>query len=179
MTITSRIAMLGALLACGCSGPPAQPPGALEIGIHDEEEGTFVPLQDGDTVAVVLGSNGLNMVVPSLRVEGADPRGPEPNVEVFVGGVLMAADIEGDRVDLVVDDAGRGLLRDLRVPFQTDLCCYVCRDGTLRARLEDRKGRVYEGEVTVQLERGGCPDPSACCASASACPDPDLTQVCE
>ena len=63
--------------------------------------------------------------------------------------------------------------------FQTELCCYVCTEGTLVATLRDGSGRRFEGQVTVRFERGGCPDVSACCATADACPDPTLTQLCE
>jgi hypothetical protein len=118
------------------------------------------------------------MVVPSLRARGIDPRGPDVQVEVTVAGILMAADIEGSRVDMAESGDGH-VLWDIRVPFQTELCCYVCREGTLEARLVDRAGRVFETVVTVRLERGGCPDPVACCGNANVCPDPELTLLCE
>lgn len=174
------IAALGLLVLVGCAesnDDPVREPGVLELGIR-LEDGTFEPIQDGASMAVLLGANGLNMIVPSLRVLDADPIGPDPTVLVEVGGVIMAADIEGSRVDM--EDTGAGYaLWDLRVPFQTNLCCYVCQDGLVRATLTDRAGREFVGEVTVRLERGGCPDETACCAKATACPDPTTTLVCE
>lgn len=163
-------------LLVGCSSP-AGPPGPLEIGIRDAD-GQFVALTGDESVPVVLGANGLNMIVPSLRAIDIDPRGPDANVEVSVGGILMAADIEGERVDMISDGPGYALY-DLRVPFQTDLCCYNCSPGVVTARLRDASGKTFEGQVTVQLERAACPDPAVCCQDANACPDPSLTQVCE
>jgi len=165
------------LLLIGCPGPdgsgPAMP---MEIGSR-AADGSFAPLSDGDSVPVLLGANGLNMVVTSLRATGINPAAPDPSVEVEVGGLVMAADIEGARVDM--EDDGTGfVLWELRVPFQTQLCCYVCGDATIVARIRDNSGNRFEGRVMVRLERGGCPDPAACCDTADMCPDPTLAQVC-
>jgi len=161
-----------------CTDPDETlPPGELEIGLR-LADGTFEPVADGDAMAVELGANGLNMIVPSLWAEGINPNAPNPTVLVEIEGILMAADIEGSRVDMERDGDGYALW-DLRVPFQTQLCCYVCREGTISATLRDRSGREFIGEATVRLERGGCPDEAACCSSDQACPDPSLTQVCE
>jgi len=175
----SIIALVGCVgLSAGC-GDDAEPPGPLEIGFHDEVSGDFVALSDSDAVPIVLGANGLNMIVPSLRAEGIDPSGPDPDISVNVGGILMAAVIQGDNADMDPQN-GAFVLWDLRVPFQTDLCCYNCAPGTIRARLEDRSGHAFEGEVTVQLSRNGtCPDTSVCCANLNACPDPAPGQLCE
>ena len=171
-------ALISALLLLGCPGPePEPPPEPLEIGTL-AADGTFVPLNDGDTMGVILGANGLNMVVPSVRAEGVNPRRPDPNVEVDIAGHTMAAILLAERVDMEPDNDAY-VLRNLQVPFQTELCCYVCTEGTLVATLRDGSGRRFEGQVTVRFERGGCPDVSACCATADACPDPTLTQVCE
>lgn len=141
-------------------------------------DGTFQPLADGDSVRATLGSMGSAMIVPSLRAVGIDPRAPAPTVEVDVGGVLMAANVAGPRIDMVEDGAGY-VLWDLRVQFQTAPCCYACSEGTIVARLRDHAGKQFEGEVTVQLDPGaGCPDLSACCLTADACTDPALTRVC-
>ena len=161
------------LFACG-----SEPPGPLEIGLHDEVSDTFVPLADNDMMPVILGPNGLNMVVPSLRAQTTNPSAPSPTVTVTVGGILMAADLAGEPTDMVADGAGY-VLFNLNVPFQTDLCCFNCSLGLVEAKLEDRCGRTFAGQVTVQLSRNAtCPDPSVCCADANACPDPNLTQVC-
>jgi hypothetical protein len=164
-----------AALLIGCGGPAETRP--LEIGVRGADD-SFVPLSENESVPVVLGANGLNMIVPSLRAMDIDPIGPDPTVEVSVGGILMAADIEGSRVDMVSDGAGY-VLFDLRVPFQTDLCCYNCSPGRITAVMKDASGTRFEGAVTVQLERASCPDPGVCCQDANACPDPSLTKVCE
>lgn len=166
-----------ALLSSCPDDPPPGPPLPLEIGIKNEA-GELELVSDRDSMAVVLGANGLNMVVPSLRAEGIDPHGPDVEVVVTVGGIVMAADIEGSRVDMQETSDGP-VLWDIRVPFQTELCCYVCEEGTIEARLTDSTGQVFESVVTVVLERGGCPDPTACCGDARVCPDPDLALVCE
>ena len=168
------ILIAGLAFATGC---PSSPPGPLEIGVRDVDD-NFRALGPDESVPVVLGANGLNMVVPSLRALDIDPQGPDPQVQVSVGGILMAADIEGSRVDMTADGAGY-VLWDLRVPFQTELCCYNCSIGVITATLEDASGSSFEGEVSVQLERATCPDPDVCCANADACPDPSLTKVCE
>ena len=161
-----------------CAGCP-EPPGPLEIGIQDEDTGEFMPLHDDDPVAVVLGANGLNMIVPSLRAEGIDPSGPDPDITVSVGGILMAAVIQGENTDMESRD-GMYVLWGLRVPFQTNLCCYNCAPGVISARLEDQSGNAFEGEVRIQLSRNGtCPDVAVCCADLSACEDPTYAQVCE
>lgn len=170
------LAILAALAAC--SDPDDdRPPGVLEIGVRGEGGG-FQPLVDGDPMTVSLGPNGLNMVVPCLRSAEIAPKAPDPNVSVTVEGFVMAADIEGARVDMEFDGTGN-VLWDLRVPFQTELCCFTCRQGLVEARIKDATGRRFVGAVTVQLERGGCPDEGACCPTADMCPDPSLTQICE
>jgi len=163
-------------LLAGCpNNGPELPPGELEVGV--KQGGAFRPFEPGDTAAVLLGANGLNMITPSLRAAEINPRAPDPTVEVVVGGLVMAADIEGSRADMQHDGTGY-VLWDLQVPFQTDLCCFVCGMGLVTARMRDASGRLFEGEVIVSLERGGCPDAEACCTSADACPDPSLTVLC-
>ncbi len=172
--LVATLAVLAVLAACG-EDPPE--PGVLDIGVR-ADDGTFQALTPGQAVAVELGANGLNMIVPSLRAVDINPNAPNPEILVEVSGIVMAADIEGSRVDM--EDTGDGhALWDLRVPFQANLCCYVCRNAVVRATVRDRSGRDFIGEVDVRLERGGCPDPDACCADESACPDVSLTQVCE
>jgi hypothetical protein len=167
--------LLSLLAGCPEEGT-TPPPGELKIGVL-EADGSFRALNDGDSMAVLLGANGLNMVVPSVRAVGVNPRKPDPDVEVEVAGHIMAAILEAERVDMEADGDGY-VLENLQVPFQAELCCYVCTEGTIFASLRDSSGRVYEGQVTVRMERGGCPDVDACCSDASACVDPSLTQVC-
>lgn len=174
---SQSVALLISLAFGGC-GEPAGPPGPLEIGVRDEASGAFHLLAADDAVPVVLGANGLNMIVPSLRAREVDPHAPDPTVVVEVAGIVMAADIEGARADMQEDGDGY-VLWDLRVPFQTELCCYNCATAVVRADIEDSSGRAFQGEVSVVLARGACPDDRVCCGTADACPDPSITQVCQ
>lgn len=172
-------AALGAvsLLACGCGESPGATAAPLEIGVK-AADGTFQPLAEGDTVRTSPGTMGSTMLVPSVRAADVDPRAPEPSVQVDVGGFVLAANLADPRVDMVDDGTGY-VLWDLRVQFQAAACCYACRDAAVVARLRDATGKQFEGHVTVQLDPGaGCPDVTACCATADACPDPSLTQLC-
>ncbi len=181
LTADARRFTTGLALVCslwlGCSSGPSGPPRPLEIGTRAMDD-SFAPMVAAASVPILLGANGLNMIVPSLRAADIDPRAPDASVEVEIGGILMAADIKGVRADMTADGPGY-VLWDLRVPFQTELCCYNCAPAIVSARIEDASGQIYEGRVTVQLERGGCPDLTACCQSANECPDPSLAQVCE
>ena len=171
------VALLVAASASGCSGPDDdRPPGVLEIGVR-AADGSFKTLHDADAMTVSLGPNGLNMVVPCLRSAEIAPKAPDPTVTVTVADYVMAADIEGARADMIDDGIGN-VLWDLRVPFQTELCCFICGEGHVEAKIKDAHGRRFEGAVWVQLERGGCPDAQACCEDADMCPDRSLTQLC-
>ena len=177
--LSKRIAALPlAVLLLGCPNDDPGPPGELEIGYRDLD-GQFVRITNDMSLPVVLGANGLNMLVPSLRAVDIDPTDPEPNVTVDVSGIIMAADLKFDAVDMQGDGDGY-VLWDLNVPFQTDLCCYNCVEGFISASLQDRTGRMFVGDVRVILSRNGtCPDTSVCCGDVNACPDPAITQVCE
>lgn len=175
----TRLAPLAALFLVACPTPePEPPPGVLEIGVK-QADGTFRALAPSDPMTVSLGPNGLNMVVPSLRSAEIDPRAPDPTVTLTIEGNLMAKDIEGSRVDMRSDGTGY-VLWDLRVPFQSELCCFICRAGEVTATIRDASGRRFEGKTTVRLERGaGCPDEKACCKKADTCKDPSMTQLCQ
>lgn len=176
-SIVIAIALLP--LLSGCPTPVDPMPGELEIGVLDRVDGTFHVLSDGDSMPVLLGANGLNMVVPSVRAVGVNPNRPNPDVQVEVAGYVMAAILEAERVPMDPDAEGNGyVLGNLQTPFDAELCCFVCTEGTITASLRDASGRVFEGQVTVRLERGGCPDVTACCMNASDCEDPSLTQLC-
>lgn len=171
------LAVLGVFAMAGCPDPEDnRPPGVLEIGVR-AADGSFQTLHDGDAMTVSLGPNGLNMVVPCLRSAEIATKAPDPTVTVTVADLVMAADIEGARADMESDGVGN-VLWDLRVPFQTEICCFTCREGYVEAKIKDAKGRRFEGAVWVQLERGGCPDLEACCEEADMCPDRSLTQLC-
>ncbi len=167
-----------------CGNDPEPDPLPLEVGYRGADD-QFVPLGDGDAMAVVLGPNGLNMIVPSLRMTDVDPKGPDSNVEVLVEGLVMAADIEGSSVDMQPDGSSY-ILWDLRVPFQNNLCCYNCAVGKVTATLKDASGQPFIGEVSIVLGRSTCPDPAVCCSLdsegiAAECPlaSQSVVNVCE
>lgn len=180
---------LFALAAAACNGDEkgGAAAGPLEIGTRQPPcspwgescAGAFAPLADGDPASVVLDPHGsLDMLLLSLRAAEADPHAPRATVTVTVAEQVIGANVPGERADMQSDGVGF-VLWDLRVPFQQELCCYACRDARVDGRLEDASGRVFTLEVTVLLRRSGrCPDPEACCASAEACPEPSMTQLC-
>ena len=150
--------------------------GDLEIGVRDRD-GLFRPYRSGDTAHVVHSGGGLDNLLVSLRVPDDDGSALDPSVTVTVEGLVMAADRDGPRFRLEYDGTGY-VLWDVRVEATAEMCCYICRTGTVAAELRDASGRIHRGQVNLILSRGACPDPYACCASADYCPDPSLTLVC-
>ncbi len=160
-------------LSLGCEISTSE----LQIGVRNDS-GEFVLVGAGDSMGVVRGPNALDMIVPSVRAVGIDPQTPDPVVEVKVGGQVLAVDIEGPRVDMEQSPEGY-VLWELRVPFSVNLCCFNCREALVTASIEDSSGNKFAGEITVMLERDSCPDPTTCCETAGACPDPSTAQVCK
>src|SRR5262245_56969182 len=119
---TAAFAFAVVAAALGAGGCGGRPPGTIEIGIEPGDGGPFIPLEDGDPMPLILISNGLNMVQPSLRVADADPAAPTKTVEVWIGDVLVGATMAGENVDLRYDGTG-WVLFDLRAPLQAELCC--------------------------------------------------------
>jgi hypothetical protein len=81
--LDARWALCAMLWLSGCD--PAQPGGdaalpdgsvsgepRLEVGTGEQQ---FEPFEDGDTVPLILGSQGAQHVAVSVRVFGLDPRG--------------------------------------------------------------------------------------------------------
>jgi len=67
---TASILWLCAGLAAGCGGGAAPGEGWAELGTGEWE---FVPIEDGQDVPLVAGSQGGHHVWASLRTEGLDP----------------------------------------------------------------------------------------------------------
>jgi len=75
--VTRLLLALVATTAAGCAGDPActaPEPGSAEIGLGDLDQG-FTPMSDGVEVPIVLGPQGLNMIVVSVRVSDLEPSG--------------------------------------------------------------------------------------------------------
>ncbi len=160
-------------LSLGCQSSTAE----LQIGVRNDS-GEFVLVAAGDSMGVVRGPNALDMIVPSVRAVDIDPKTPDPVVEVKVAGQVLAEDIEGPRIDMEQSPEGY-VLWELRVPFSVNLCCFNCQEAVVTASIEDASGNKFAGEITVMLERDTCPDPTTCCETAGACPDPATAQVCK
>lgn len=150
--------------------------GALEIGIRGEGD-TFIPLQSGQDVPVVLGAIGLDMLVLSLRAYDVAAGAIDPSIEFVVSDTVYAVDILGPIKPSLIGNAH--MLWDIRVPYMVALCCYNCGEGTITATFTDSSAQLFARSVTVRPSRGGCPDPAACCVSADACPVPSKATVCE
>lgn len=178
-----RAAALALALGGAClQAPPEPPPLPLEIGYNElltVQGFSYRRVQDGESIPISLGPNGLFMVQPCLRAVGIDPRAPVPDVVVTIDDVPVAADLDFDRVDMVRQGEG-WILWDLRVAFTNELCCFNCQTGVMKARLRDAADNVFEGVVTLLLSgRGVCPDPDACCLDPQDCVEPAFATACE
>lgn len=112
------VAVVAGLLAvAGCSGGDCAGKTA-EIGLGDLDTG-FQPMADGDDVMVVLGPQGLNMIVVSVRVDSMDPGEHHVTVEVDHSGDLVA----GAVADIVPEESPpdpAAYFLGLRVVFAVD-----------------------------------------------------------
>jgi len=176
------LVLLALLVGCtepaplGCPDVPASAE-PLEIGVRGDS-GLFEPLADGDPLLFMLGSQGNPMVFPCLRARGIEPRGPQRDLCVEVGGRAVGFPNAGERVDLPFDGTGN-VLWDLRTVLVVEACCANCQTATVVATMRDTRGRLYAGSVDVVLGRGTCPDPvGSCCSAADTCPPPLITNVC-
>lgn len=178
MSARSAIAALTAVLAsfvvAGCF-QTAELPRPLEMGVR--EGAAFRPLHDGDSLPASLMFGALITVTPSLRAVGIDPHLPQANVELSIGGMLIGSNLGEAPRDMISDGTGYTLW-DVQMVLSVALCCFVCREGILTARLVDASGARFEGTARVLLGRGTCPDPLACCPSADDCPSPLNALVC-
>lgn len=119
MTRLAVIVALGAslgaaLVAAGCAADcPVPAAGAVEVGVGDLDTG-FIEVGDGDDVQVVLGPQGLHMIVVAARLadDGALADGEAARVSV---GIRHGEQIVGGTVqDVPVAD---GALLGLRAVF--------------------------------------------------------------
>ncbi len=150
------------LAAGGCEPPPdvepqvcgAGPPPQAQLGLGDEDTG-FVPLRRGDDAPIVLGPQGLHMIVLALRVAPWDPRASaegatklkvaiEHEGEV-VGGVvdrLAPSKVEGDRADFLGIRAVFTVAEVLPLGGETAL---------IEASVEDACGHAISAKEEVRL----------------------------
>lgn len=168
-------AVLTSCVVLGCFQTEERPR-PLELGVR--EGPAFRPLHDGDSLPAALIFGGLITVTPSLRAVGIDPHLPQAHVELAIDGTVVGSDRGEAPRDMIADGTGL-VLWDVQTVLSVALCCFVCREGVLTARLVDASGARFEGSVRVLLGRGTCPDPLACCASAGDCPSPLTALVCE
>lgn len=164
----------------GQATPPGNgPPGSLEIGLDDYDQLSFVPVTDGAELPMYLGTGGLYVLVLSLRANEVDPDAPHPTISVYVDDTLVAFEHHDSNTDMVATTEGYVLWNVFVIP-RVEMCCFNCRDAVVLARLDDRAGQSFEGEVRARLVASdSCADTSICCADAAACPDPTMTELCE
>ncbi len=173
-----------AALVSGCGEPGATECtdpvviGALEIGFRGADD-VFVPAVDGQAVQVTVGPQGNNMIVPSLRTDQLDPRGPVPDVNLFLDGVLIAAaPTRGAPVDMT-PDGDTFSLDNLGVEFQIHPCCFSCKEVVLTARLVDRNCHACTVQMTVELQTfESCPSERPCCYDSLECVKPEWANLC-
>lgn len=154
-----RAAALGlALVALGCSTPPARDAGPSDAGPVSLALGTgeqaFAPVAEGETLLLARGCQGLQHVWIALRATGLAPRG----VHVH----LSLARDDGTEVSAPFDTAitftpdARSAAEDLSglmlvVPTPDDALGLPL---TLRAEVTDREGRSAAAAAPVTLAWG-------------------------
>lgn len=132
-----------------CESPD---PGLLEVGVGDLATG-FVPINDGDPVQVLLGPQGLHMIVVSARIQGyeAPPYGERARVtaatrldgEVIGGtvGFLLPEQAEPDRYDFV----------GLRSVFAAEVEVFVGKQADVVITVQDACSRDVRASRRVTL----------------------------
>jgi hypothetical protein len=144
------------LLGCGSSAPEVCPGEiAAEAGsaVYDDPS-TFVPLADGDIVYLVFGPQGGTHVWQSLRASGIQPAcRVVRHVERVADGMVLFDNGQGDRFDLVPDDAGCAL----EYAQPSFVCIDDARDQDVFLEVRVNDGQVMvSGSVRVHV---ACPPP--------------------
>jgi hypothetical protein len=176
----SRTALLAALLPllAGCAEEALPRPGPLDIGSRGPG-GEFQPFADGDDFVLdLLGGRVLGLQL-SLRVPVAEPRDPDVEIVLLEGETIMGANLTEFGPYALEAHGDAFVLWEAPTAFQVNTCCFLCRDVTVEARLVDSRGRSFEGAVSGLVTRGSCPDPGDCCVSATDCPVPERTRLCD
>ncbi|HEV8322099.1 MAG TPA: hypothetical protein VG389_10825 [Myxococcota bacterium] len=144
---TAVVALAAALASCG-------PHAVVQLGVTDAS-GAFVPLADGDAVAVVLGPQGLNMVVVALQawgLEGGNPDDPlDPDNPYLRLASRVGATVVGGAVGTrPFPETGDGTLHveGVQVPFNVMPDLYLGEIVTLEVSVTDRHDRVATDVVT-------------------------------
>jgi len=112
------LACVVALAGCGAGECPDATQLSAEIGLGDLDTG-YQPMADGDNVMVVLGPQGLNMIVVSVRVDGLEQGEYHVTVEVDHDGDLVAGAVAYLEPELSPPDLAAYFL-GLRVVFTVD-----------------------------------------------------------
>jgi len=151
------LAVAAALAGCGgdaleCANPE---PGVVEVGVGDLDTG-FTPVGDGDDVLVVLGPQGLHMVVVSARVQGFEMPAAGEMCQVAAGirshGELVGGTVGRMDPELVVEQPGTALFLGLRAAFTIeDVRPLEGTEAQLEVVVTDGCGRELEGSRTVTL----------------------------
>jgi hypothetical protein len=151
-----RLVAIAALLGVGCTDPEAcldPEPGRAELGLGDQITG-YAPMSEGDEVAVVLGPQGLHMIVVSVRLESLEPtRGDQP-YRVTVA-IERAGEVIGGAIDLIapsVEEADRVEFLGLRAVFTiAEVRPLDGAEVELTATVTDGCGRLIEARRNVLL----------------------------
>jgi hypothetical protein len=122
-------------LGAGCAGRAPAAVTSLEVG-EDEQlarvDPPFVPLADGDSVRIVRGLQGAEMLVLALRVRG-----------------IAATSCVEQRTDVLTEDGQRVSFNARNLPFEAQT------DGTATARRLFFPGDFREGPVMIRVTLGG------------------------
>ena len=162
-----RLSRLGVLAALGLALAACEPaedvepfacdspvPGIAELGIGDLGTG-FVPLADGDDLQIVLGAQGLHMVVLSMRIQGFEmPRTSGQNTMVTTATRTDGQVIAGMQRQLKPDTAAADQVEflGLRTVFVVDeLAAYVGRIVDAVVTATDGCGRTITARRSVRL----------------------------
>lgn len=160
MLLRPLLALL-VLLECG-TDPPPDPmlPPELVLGVG---EGRFEPFDDGATLDLVSGCQGLQHVWVAMRGQGIDPRGTLVDLSLRrVADDVMVSQVFRVRISMqpVAELDGVYELYGLTaiVPTPDDA---IGQDLLLRATVTDRAGLEIADERPVRIAwgPGGCREP--------------------
>jgi len=155
------LAALAAVTAGACAGGdtrscPPGPPGVVEVGLGDLDTG-FVAIDDGDEVTVVLGPQGLHMVVVSARVYAMqmppmDATTVRMAVAIRAGGRVVGGTVADVVPASPLEDGARVELLGARAVFTVeDVRALDGVAAELDVVVTDGCGRELRGTRTVTL----------------------------
>lgn len=132
-----------------CESPD---PGLLEVGIGNLSTG-FVAIEDGDEVQVVLGPQGLHMIVVSARIQGyeAPPYGERARV---TAATRLDGTVIGGTVDFLTPNeaaADQVEFVGLRSVFTAETEVFVGRQADVVVTVRDGCSRDVRASRRVTL----------------------------